>query len=921
MESWTLERVKLLLTQNELSYLTPAEARWIICRLLQLEASSNESYLHGITVSPGVTDVFHQAIVDLRSAGIAAEQLNIADFENEDKGHFVKKLLYRYEQELQRKQLVDLAGLLGWVKQLPSLGIDAVIVVNEEVIRTDLDQQLLIALTGGTYTTLAKEPVFTDPESEFPIEQTEIFHASGVLAEVREVFRRVSEMSIPWDQIELVLSNEEHYAGAVNTISSGAGICCTYAGGLSIGLTNAGKAAKLFLDWLESNYNVEHLLLALKQGYIRLKTKQNEADVTTFSLIRELERTGIGWGKERYRLLEKRIAEASDEETILKLRLLNSFVQHLFNLVTEKALSSVQGLIEALIEFTSTYAVLKDEEEHQVLSGIKVLQQSLAAAGELEMETALVFQYVREGLSQLRIRVSGTPSPGHIHVAPLAAGGLSGRPYTFILGMGEKNWKVSARQDPVLLDEERARIHPALITGIGRVGRTLEQRSRRLGMIHGTCFFSFCSYDPTEGYEQVSAYELLQVYRMKTGQPSTDFETMLKQLANGARYAGIGSRLAMDSADVWMSALLSSGSQIKDGSEAVYAHYLHISDGVIAAGARKGTSLSPYDGILDPSAYPVEKPEAGFNLAFSASKLEMYARCPLQYYYHDILGVRKNDTAVLDRSKWLNALQRGSLMHDIFNKYLTEMKEQRRSAAEPLTHDGSRLKELTEQVIQHFREQIPEPSEHIFRKECDSIRKDVSSFYVNEQRRSTIPAYMELQLHESEESPMLLELSDELTLPIRGFVDRVDAVRPHHYKIFDYKTGSPRRYKQNECFSGGKQLQLSLYGLAVEQWMRQTGFDPEAKVIESSYYFPTEKGMGEEVGRPQDRRKELTSLVVAMLDAMKQGLYPPTKDPKNCTWCDYKDVCDSHAEQFKAKREQPDNGERLARILEVERFD
>lgn len=920
LDLWALERVNLLLTQKRLRYITNLEARWISCRLLQSEIASGDGYLNGMTISPGVTDVFHQALMELRSAGVKAETLSVGAFENEDKGRFVKGLLHRYEEELERGKLTDLAGLLVWVKQLPPISLDIIIVVDEDAIRTELDRQLVDALTGGgRFIPLVKDPSFIDLDSRFPLKHTEIFHASAVLAEVREVFRRITEMSIPWDQVELVLSNDEHYAGAVNTVASGAGIRCTYSGGLPIGLTNAGKSAKLLLDWIESGYNIEYLLLAIKQSYIRLKEQETDVDITSFRLVREAERTGIGWGRDRYQLLENRVAaEAANRKTFNSVQILNSFFQHLFTLVSEEALSSPRAILRVLIEFVDRYAVLKDEGEHQVLNGIRTLEQAIAAAGELNMDKALTLQYVRDGLEGLRIHVSGTPSPGYIHVTPLSTGGQSGRPYTFIVGMSEKNWMVSARQDPVLLDEERARIHSRLITSVGRTGRLIEQRSRRLGMIRGKCFLSYCSYDTAEGHEQLPAYEMLQIYRMKNGQPSADYETMVHNLEPGVSYTGIGSRIAMDTTDSWMRALLSDGSQIKDGSEAVYSNYPHIFGGVIASRARADAALSPYDGLLDLSAYPVERPGEAAHQAFSASKLEMYARCPLQYFFHEILHVRKKDTTVHDRTKWLNALQRGSLMHDIFNKYLTEMKEWRASTSDPLTE--ARLNHLTEQVIQQYKEQIPAPSEHIFHKECDSIRKDVNIFFVNELKRTTIPAHMELQLHE-QESPMRLELEGGLSLPVRGFVDRVDEIEPHQYKIFDYKTGNPRKFKQNECFSGGTKLQLPLYGMAVEQWMRQSGYDVEARVTDSVYYFPTEKGMGEEISRPQHRRKDLSILVEAMLEAMKQGLYPPTNDPKNCTWCDYKDVCGVHAEQFADKRGMREHSEKLGSILEVERFD
>lgn len=204
------------------------------------------------------------------------------------------------------------------------------------------------------------------------------------------------------------------------------------------------------------------------------------------------------------------------------------------------------------------------------------------------------------------------------------------------------------------------------------------------------------------------------------------------------------------------------------------------------------------------------------------------------------------------------------------------------------------LNEITEQVIQEFATEIPAPSPHIWKKECVSLRKDVKVFYQSEQSRSSIPKYLELELHK-ETGLFRLELSEELTLPIKGFVDRVDEITPHRYKIIDYKSGGTRKYKVNEFFSGGTQLQHALYALAVEQLLRNSGVDSDAKVVESAYVFPSEKGMGHEVVRMQNRKEDLAQLVQHMLDAMSEGVFPPTKDKQNCTWCDYRGVCGSKA--------------------------
>ncbi|MET3289303.1 UNVERIFIED_CONTAM: ATP-dependent helicase/DNAse subunit B [Brevibacillus sp. OAP136] len=300
----------------------------------------------------------------------------------------------------------------------------------------------------------------------------------------------------------------------------------------------------------------------------------------------------------------------------------------------------------------------------------------------------------------------------------------------------------------------------------------------------------------------------------------------------------------------------------------------------------------------------------------SASKLELYAQCPLKFYFQEVLRIRANEMVEFDRTRWLNAAQRGSLLHAIFQQYLSETNENGG------VHDYERLHRIREEAIRRTQMEIPEPSLQVMLKETEEIRKDVDIFWEGEHKRDSKPRFMELALHELEEDGVFnVELGEELVLPLKGYVDRVDEVGPNAYKIIDYKTGNPRKFKENEYFSKGTQLQHAIYSIAVEQYLQRTGIDPQAKVVEAAYYFPTTKGQGHEVVRLQNRRDKATSLISRMTMSIQQGLFPPTHDPHKCTWCDYKDVCGDHSESMKEKRNEPANEERLSLLLEVEDYE
>jgi ATP-dependent helicase/nuclease subunit B len=919
-ESWALERSKLLLTKLGLRFITPAESQWLVCGLLQ--ELGETGYLNGITRTPGVTEAFHQALLELRGAGVKSEDLLSEDFEQRAKGEFVKKLLARYEQQLQVKQLTDLAGLLPYAHRLPRSA--DIIITDEFAVRTHVERTLLETLTGGVIVTLLREPGFTEPDSLFPVGYTEFFHANGTVAEIREIIRRISDHKLHWDQVEIIASDYGKHASAVFTAAQANGIMCTYAEGLPIGITNAGKAAKLFLDWLDSGFLLDPMLSGLKQGIIRFKGELLP-DTPSSRIIRELEQSGIGWGRERYQILDKLSkAEGLAEERASALRTTHQIFQGIFASLTEECLGSPSRLAHVLRCFVETYAVMKEEHDYQVLNRLKAMEETMRIGGDFIMKESLVTRYVRENLDGATVGAAPTPAPGAIHVSSVNAGGLTGRTHTFIMGMTESNWSGSLRQDPVLLDEERIRINPRLRLSSEQAQRRVEERNGRIGLIRGRCTMSYCSHDLSDQKEHMPAYELLQIFRRNSGERDADYDRLHRSMDEAVRFfrssSGHTGSMAMDAVEVWMSTLVAGHARLLAVQEPVYQAYPSLRAGANAAGARIGAELTPFDGVVETDLHPAAIPgDADSGAAFSASRLELYGRCPMSFFFQEVLGVRVKERAEYDRSRWLDALQRGSLLHDIFNRYLLGMKERRFMEGSHAPHDVHLLHRITEEVIGQYAEEVPAPSEHIFRKEAESIRKDAAIFYAGEQHRASIPVFTELQLHE-DESPFLLELSGELSMPIRGYVDRVDEVAPHCYQIFDYKTGNPRKYKQNECFSGGTQLQLAMYGLAVEQWMKRTGYDSEAEVTDSSYVFPTERGMGEEVSRPQNQREELSGLLQAMTDAMKEGLFPPTRDPKGCAWCDYRAVCGSHAEAFSAKRSDPVNRERLGRLLEVERF-
>ncbi|WP_181376715.1 PD-(D/E)XK nuclease family protein, partial [Paenibacillus agaridevorans] len=193
------------------------------------------------------------------------------------------------------------------------------------------------------------------------------------------------------------------------------------------------------------------------------------------------------------------------------------------------------------------------------------------------------------------------------------------------------------------------------------------------------------------------------------------------------------------------------------------------------------------------------------------------------------------------------------------------------NGARAAVHDRERLYGRLEQALLAFASRIPAPSSHIFVKEAEELRRDADVFYHVESVNAVQPLFFELELKTEAGEPMEVELANGMRFRLKGFIDRIDRIGPHEYRIIDYKTGSPAKFKPSEYFCGGTQLQHAIYSVAAEQWLRTSGYDAQASVTEADYRFPTAKGRGEFVRREQNRRSELAVVIKGLLDSRESG--------------------------------------------------
>ncbi|GMX66753.1 PD-(D/E)XK nuclease family protein [Paenibacillus elgii] len=896
---------KLSLREKGLKVINSDAGYWIIHRLMHnIAIEEAQPYVPLTMLLPGVVSSFHSAVNELRQAMIRAESLVPKMFESAAKGEYIRKLLERYEQHLEQHGLADAADMLLHVESDPKQD-PSVYIMDRHLQLSEGEQEALHIIAGVRLLMLDADAPFTMADSDFPAEDVHLFHALGPVAEVREVFRRLAEYGIPLDQAEVIVPDVPPYTSIVYTMVCQYNIACTFARGIPIEYTALGQAVRLYLHWLESGYHLDPILQALKMGLMCPATA--EEALTNDSYIDVLEKSGIGWGRERYRLLAKMavVPPSGNEMEAPPAKRLTDWFSSWFACLPSDDSNWTPGVVAAGLELMLKSVPVRGEDDVAARTIIRRVVETLRCADVETMERSLAIRYVREWMKRLTFGANGIPAEGKLYISSLRDGGQSGRPYTFIIGMDEKSWEISTSQDPILLDEERQRISTRLGTSNRWAEHEAKARAERLGAIRGCCTMSFSSYRIANKEERNAAFELLMCYRRQSGKAAAGYEDLFRALPPAVGMLYSNGRITLDSQEAWLKALVSGEYTIRDGMNEVLAAYPSLQAGQCALQRRKEPAIGEYDGVFDPAHYdPVP-------LMTNVSKMELFAQCPLKYFFQEILQIRPKEQAVFDRSQWLNAAQRGTLLHKVFQCYWMETGEQDGK------HDKARLEQVTEMCLQRAMEEIPAPNEHVMRKEIDHIRRDVAIFWKAEKRSSSRPRYIELQLHGADK-PFEIKIEERLTLYLRGYVDRVDELAPHIYKIIDYKTGSSSKYREDAYFAGGTQLQHAIYATGVERWLRYTGRDSEARVMEFAYYFPTFRGQGREIVRTQSRVKETERLVGNMLATMRSGIFPPTRDSRQCSWCKYNIVCGQHAEFIKVKRNDPSNVARIYPLTEVE---
>lgn len=769
-----------------------------------------------------------------------------------------------------------------------------------------------------------------------------LFSAASPMDEIREVLRRVVGSEHAWDEVEIVATDPVAYGAALDALARRLEIEVTYAAGLPVTRTRPGRAVAAYLRWLEEGFPADLVCDLLRSGALSAGAAGEDVPTDT-ALARRLRSLSIGWGRDRYlRAIRSALshldrdgnggtgdAPAVGEDASSGRRRELLALDDLFGRileatpeigrgpdgepVTTSAAEIARGLL-AFLDFVPADAPAERKAHERLTSRLERAAETLerrtgfgaaladlkpwldlrvGRGGEAEDDGAPARSegdaFRRAGASPLR-----GSTGGRLHLSDLKHGGMTGRPMTFIVGLDADQFPGSDRQHPILLDGDRRRIaREDLPTSGDRLAEKRHGLASLLARLRGRVTLSYSSWESSEGQTVPPASILLHAFRLQQEDPGAGYGDLHDAI--GRPVGAIPWRHGpLDATDVWLDALTEDGVLLR-GTGAVRAAHPDLDRGLRARTLRESAAVTAHRGGITPR--PELDPRDHPDVVVSASRMELLGRCPLAYFYRRVLKISAPDDPERDLTAWLDARDRGSLLHAVFEHTLREARERE------VAYETEAFEELAYRVLRReadrMRRRVPPPSEFTFISELERLRDDVRIFVRSVREES--PSWLELEMSFgyswADHPPVEVDLPGG-TLRVGGVIDRVDELENGELRVVDYKTGGFYGHGRGDPFDGGRRVQHLLYSEAAEALLGRA-------VRRMEYRFPTVRGRGQAAPYPKLDLTEGPRLLDSLLDQVAEGTFVPTPDASDCKFCDFKEICGATEGEYGRMRSPP----------------
>jgi ATP-dependent helicase/nuclease subunit A len=952
------------LTRKSLT-LAPRRARLVAVEQLLVE---RRDHLRSFAGSGGslqrLAEQVLRSVEALRAAGFTPADVT-RGLRKSDKAHDLALLLDGYAEKLRQMHLIDVAGELQLAVEharagtLPeSLGR---LLVPDDLDPPRLEKELLDALRAAPQVAvqmLATDPPVAEEALASGLERMTMFRAAGESNEVRFVLRTCLRLGLRLDEVEVVHADASTYPTLIRDIVAalpdtegerqGARradhLPVTFADGLPLADAKPGRALAAWIEWRRDGHPQSGLERMLRDGLIERRDKAPDAPRPA-ALVRELRSVRIGRGLDRTVALvaaaAKRVSEQpadafargrhddddwSDGGEIGVEQLVVRKQRHLV------LLGELQKITQQLADCEGGAAPTGEA----VLRGARTFLDTLCASESEfdgnarrllldEIDAVLQWQGDRgavaggeildwlERLPQELVVLGSGPRPGCLHVSSLVSGGHSGRPYTFVLGLDENRFPGSGATDPLLTDGERTLLNAAqpaarLVVAYDAAQRNLLAWRRLMGRLRGRVWLGFSCRDTAEDGEVFPAPVLLSLFASSTGNPLAKVDDLLAALPPAETVVPAVPEAALDETQWWLASLGADATPRQlDG--ALAAHRRHLAHGRAAEYARSSAQFTPHDGHV-PAAGRSLDPRADHGRAASANSLEMLGGCPRRFFFRYGLGIEPPQTFDDDADRWLNALDAGSLLHSVLERFMRGVIE--RAELPEVDRHLEGLLQILDEELDESRRKHPPLTELSFASRRAEMQLTMHTFLHDEERscRETGLRPLALEVAIGVEpginstpfdcrDPVTVTLAPGESIRLRGRIDRIDVrddgTEEPSYSLWDYKSGSGFGFPAtgaDDPFDGGRKLQHGLYVVMLHERLAAPGSGLAGGTVERfGYFFPSRAGKGRRLQWTSGQLEGCAALVRQLAEIANHGAFLPTSSAADCTHCDFATVC------------------------------
>ncbi|MEM9860182.1 MAG: PD-(D/E)XK nuclease family protein, partial [Myxococcota bacterium] len=557
-------------------------------------------------------------------------------------------------------------------------------------------------------------------------------------------------------------------------------------------------------------------------------------------------------GRERWvrRLDGLEARYAGDEEPLADLQRLRAFALPILDDLVALPEGGTWGDWIDALSALATRALHAPERVIEVLQGLTPMAQ-VGPVGLREVRRSL-----SGPLGDLRVAASRL---GAVHILDaIEVRGLSFEG-VFIPGLAERLWPERRRREALLSD--RARVELGLCSRAERMDEERDALLRALGAARRWAVLSWPRIDASAGRVRV---------------PSTFF---LEAQAVFDEAPEAGELLApIDVAEY--DAQAAQKTQGKDPGSLAY-----MLDSATAARVlrrRAGRWDSPKwtagDGFY---AAELGAHRLG-ERAFSATGLQRFAACPLQFAYAQIVRLSVREfPATVDA---LDPRERGSLVHTIQFRCLEALRERRLLPTGPpgrLEQALKLLHEITLEAADEAAARLKPAIERVWHEGVRAIESDLRR-WLRELDPEWEPTHYELAFgmpkdREQDASSVPAPITLDAGITLRGSIDLVETHASGKRRATDHKTGRDR-HREGLRIGGGEVLQPALYALALEKLFG-------GEVTSGRLHFCTHRGAfrAREVALTKEVRSEVAQLAKLIDGFVERGFLPAhPSSPRSC---------------------------------------